>query len=98
MNTKRGARTPFLSKRTSCLSKGTIVDFDFFSRQNVKNTQHALTKILFSNNFLYCHPCLSAGSKEIFIQNRTFFFLHTKELRRGQRVGDMSPKKSTFFN
>ena len=35
-----------------------------FFQTNVKNTKKKLNQ---KNIFLYCHPCLSIGSKEIFI-------------------------------
>ena len=40
---------------------------EFFFRQNVKNTPYALKNSFIKIIFLYCHPCLSTGSKEMFI-------------------------------
>ena len=55
---------------------------DFFFRQNgkkcKKNTRFALNIIFIKIVFLYCHPCLSTGSKEILIKREKkkliFFF------------------------
>ena len=44
----------------------------FALKKNLKkNTQHARRKTFFIKSiFLYCHPCLRTGSKEIFIQKK----------------------------
>ena len=45
--------------------------------------------------FLYCLPCLSKGSKGIFIKN---IFLFPKVVKgEGQSLGDMSPKSRVFY-
>ena len=46
--------------------------------------------------FLFCPPCLSTGSKEIFLY---IFFCLLKgwRPRGGQSLGDMSPKKSSYI-
>ena len=55
----------------------------------LKNTQHALKNHFYHNQFLYCHPCLSTGSEEMFIKKGVE--------GGGQSLGDMSPEKSGFF-
>ena len=71
-----------------------------FISQNVKkNTQHALKTLFIKTICLYCHPCLSSGSNEIYIKKREtkicVYFLSPKEVEGvgGQSLGDMSPKK-----
>ena len=43
---------------------------NIFFRQNVKSTMHALKTFFIKTLFLYCHPCLSTGSKEICMGGR----------------------------
>ena len=44
------------------------LDFNFFFKTNVKQTQNALKNLFIKAIFLYCLPSLSLGSKEIFIK------------------------------
>ena len=64
-----------------------------FFQTNVKILKKNLTK---KNIFLYCHPCLSIGSKEIFINKEE----EKNPVRGGggvQSLWDISPKKWSFF-
>ena len=48
--------------------------YKLFFPKNVINTQHALNKFFIKTIFLYCQPCLSTGSKEIFMKKKIIFF------------------------
>ena len=65
-----------------------------FFRQNVKqNTQHALKNLFY---YLFCDPCLSTDSKEIFKKGKK----GVGGGGGGKSLGDMSPTHffSIFFN